>query len=241
MAIELSSSFGICWASAAVRTTNGGLSALRFLYKRTLRRRDLALDDLVFPKVPHKLPIVLSQEEVARLIDAAPNRLYAPDRCAASCSMSCREVFPASATSAGSPTADEPAYCHSAAPGSTGPLLLKCLLSQHRLYGTACTAMGSCTASDPSRPRSSLSNERSSMLLTRHKVWISTATIACFPTRPLHVCLQTEHSLVADHLPTVSSYANSSSAPSTTPSQPIDLTRHPALPAALLPRTIETP
>ena len=44
------------------------------------------------------------------------------------------------------------------------------------------------------------------MLLTRHKVWISTATIACFPTRPLHVCLQTEHSLLADHLPTVSSY-----------------------------------
>ena len=33
------------------------------------------------------------------------------------------------------------------------------------------------------------------MLLTRHKVWISTATIACFPTRPLHVCLQTVHSL----------------------------------------------
>jgi integrase/recombinase XerD len=32
-------------------------------------------DDL-FPKVPHKLPIVLSQEEVVRLIDAAPNRLY---------------------------------------------------------------------------------------------------------------------------------------------------------------------
>jgi integrase/recombinase XerD len=26
--------------------------------------------------VPHKLPIVLSQEEVVRLIDAAPNRLY---------------------------------------------------------------------------------------------------------------------------------------------------------------------
>src|SRR5277367_2039203 len=52
------------------------ISALRFLYKRTLRRRDLALDDLIFPKVPHKLPTVLSQEEVARLIDAAPNRLY---------------------------------------------------------------------------------------------------------------------------------------------------------------------
>jgi integrase/recombinase XerD len=52
------------------------ISALRFLYKRTLRRRDLAYDDLIFPKVPQKLPIVLSQEEVVRLIEAAPNRLY---------------------------------------------------------------------------------------------------------------------------------------------------------------------
>ena len=52
------------------------ISALRFLYKRTLKRRDLAYDDLIFPKVPHKLPTVLSQDEVVRLIDAAPNRLY---------------------------------------------------------------------------------------------------------------------------------------------------------------------
>jgi integrase len=51
------------------------ISALRFLYKRTLKRKDLAFDDLIFPKVPHKLPTVLSQEEVVRLIDAAPNRL----------------------------------------------------------------------------------------------------------------------------------------------------------------------
>src|SRR5277367_6742525 len=52
------------------------ISALRFLYRRTLKRRDLAFDDLTFPKVPHKLPTVLSQDEVVRLIDAAPNRLY---------------------------------------------------------------------------------------------------------------------------------------------------------------------
>src|ERR1700683_4785339 len=45
------------------------ISGLRFLYKRPLRRRDLAYDDLIFPKVPQKLPIVLSQEEVVRLID----------------------------------------------------------------------------------------------------------------------------------------------------------------------------
>ena len=30
----------------------------------------------IVPKVPHKLSTVLSQDEVVRLIDAAPNRLY---------------------------------------------------------------------------------------------------------------------------------------------------------------------
>jgi integrase/recombinase XerD len=52
------------------------MSALRFLYKKTLKRRDLAYDDLIFPKTPQKLPVVLSLEEVTRLIEAAPNLLY---------------------------------------------------------------------------------------------------------------------------------------------------------------------
>lgn len=51
------------------------LSALRFLCKKTLKRRDLSFDDLFFPKTPRKLPVVLSPEEVTRLIDAAPNRM----------------------------------------------------------------------------------------------------------------------------------------------------------------------
>ncbi|HEX4170450.1 MAG TPA: tyrosine-type recombinase/integrase [Bryobacteraceae bacterium] len=41
-----------------------------------MKRRDLDFDDLVFPKTPKKLPIVLSHEEVTRLIEAAPNLLY---------------------------------------------------------------------------------------------------------------------------------------------------------------------
>ena len=52
------------------------LSALRFLYKKTLRRRDIDIDDLPFPKVPKKLPVVLSHEEVTRLIEAASNLKY---------------------------------------------------------------------------------------------------------------------------------------------------------------------
>src|SRR5277367_2802549 len=156
--------------------------------------------------------------------------------------MSCREAFPASATSAGSPTADEPGCCRSAAPGSTRPLPPKCFPSQHLLYGIARTAMASCIASNRSRPlNSSLPNERSSMPLTPHKVSINTATAACFPTRPLHVCLQNEDSLLTALLLSVSSYANSSSVPSNPPSQPIGPTRYPTPPASPLPPPIQNP
>lgn len=52
------------------------LSALRFLYKKVLKRRDLSFDDLVYPKKPKKLPVVLSPEEVTRLIEATGNPLH---------------------------------------------------------------------------------------------------------------------------------------------------------------------
>jgi integrase/recombinase XerD len=57
-------------------TVEGRMSALRFLYKKTLKRRDIAYDDLIFPKTPTKLPVVLSPDEVARMIEAAPNLLH---------------------------------------------------------------------------------------------------------------------------------------------------------------------
>lgn len=60
----------------ALGTVENCISALRFLYKKTLKRRDLAFDDLPFPKQPHQLPTVLSQEEVTRLIEAARNRMH---------------------------------------------------------------------------------------------------------------------------------------------------------------------
>jgi site-specific recombinase XerD len=52
------------------------MSALRFLYKKTLKRRDLGFDDLVYPKRPQRLPVVLSPEEVTRLIEATPHPMH---------------------------------------------------------------------------------------------------------------------------------------------------------------------
>ena len=53
-------------------TIEGHTAALRFLFVKTLRRPYVP-DQIPFPKRPRKLPTVLSQEEVARLIDSAPN------------------------------------------------------------------------------------------------------------------------------------------------------------------------
>lgn len=52
------------------------MSALRFLYNKVLRR-GYAHDDLPLPRTHRRdLPLVLSPDEVARLIDAAPNLRY---------------------------------------------------------------------------------------------------------------------------------------------------------------------
>ena len=45
----------------APKTVEARISALRFLYKKVLRRADLAIDDLPFPKTARKLPTILSQ------------------------------------------------------------------------------------------------------------------------------------------------------------------------------------
>ena len=56
----------------APATVSQYVSALRFLFVKTLRRHFLA-EYIPFPKSPKRLPIVLSPEEVTRLIDAACN------------------------------------------------------------------------------------------------------------------------------------------------------------------------
>jgi site-specific recombinase XerD len=47
-------------------------SALRFLYKVTLKR-DWPLEELPLPKKPLKLPVILSREEVGRFLEAVGN------------------------------------------------------------------------------------------------------------------------------------------------------------------------
>ena len=56
-------------------TINSTVSALRFLFTVTLKRRDLARA-LVITRNPRKLPDVLSVEEAARLLEAAPGIKY---------------------------------------------------------------------------------------------------------------------------------------------------------------------
>jgi integrase/recombinase XerD len=54
---------------------NHTISALRFFFKVTLRRHDI-IEHTTFIRQPRKLPVVLSPEEVARLLDAAPGLKY---------------------------------------------------------------------------------------------------------------------------------------------------------------------
>jgi len=57
-----------------VGTIVGRIAALRFFFVKVLRRSYRQID-LIYPKRPERLPNVLSQEEVARLIDSANNLL----------------------------------------------------------------------------------------------------------------------------------------------------------------------
>jgi integrase/recombinase XerD len=54
----------------AVETVSGRIAALRFFFVKVLHRRFREMD-LVYPKRPERLPVILSEEEVARLIESA--------------------------------------------------------------------------------------------------------------------------------------------------------------------------
>ena len=65
--------FRDCKLSAG--TIEGRTAALRFLFVKTLRRPYLP-DHIPFPKRRRRMPTVLSQEEVARLVDSAQNLMH---------------------------------------------------------------------------------------------------------------------------------------------------------------------
>ena len=56
---------------AHIPILNHAVAALRFFFRVTLRRSDF-IEHTTFIHQPRKLPVVLSPEEVARLLDAAP-------------------------------------------------------------------------------------------------------------------------------------------------------------------------
>jgi integrase len=56
-------------------TMNGAVAALRFFFTRTCNRPEMARH-LTLVRQPQKLPVVLTLEEVARLIEAAPGPKY---------------------------------------------------------------------------------------------------------------------------------------------------------------------
>jgi integrase/recombinase XerD len=62
-------------SGVGVPTVNQTVSTLRFFFKVTLGRPDL-VERTTFVREPRKLPVVLSPEEVARLLDAAPGLKY---------------------------------------------------------------------------------------------------------------------------------------------------------------------
>ena len=59
----------------AAHTIKQRSSALRFLYVRTLRRPQM-LEHIPIPKTPVKLPVILSREEIARLIEGSSNLMH---------------------------------------------------------------------------------------------------------------------------------------------------------------------
>lgn len=62
-------------SGVGVPTVNQAVSTLRFFFRTTLKRHDI-LEHTHFIREPRKLPVVLSPEEVARLLDAAPGLKY---------------------------------------------------------------------------------------------------------------------------------------------------------------------
>jgi site-specific recombinase XerD len=62
-------------SGVGVATLNQTVSTLRFFFRVTLKRHDI-VEHTHFIREPHKLPVVLSPDEVARFLGAAPGLKY---------------------------------------------------------------------------------------------------------------------------------------------------------------------
>ena len=60
----------------ATGTVQNRMTALHFFFRKVLKRHDPELYDMALTRRPKKLPVVLSPEEVEKLIEAAPNIRY---------------------------------------------------------------------------------------------------------------------------------------------------------------------
>src|SRR3974390_2699403 len=58
-------------SGSGVATLNQAVSTLRFFFRVTVKRHDI-VEHTHFIREPRKLPLVLSPDEVARFLDAAP-------------------------------------------------------------------------------------------------------------------------------------------------------------------------
>ena len=62
-------------SGASATSMNAAVSALRFFFGVTLRRGDATIG-MTTVREPHRLPVVLSPQEVERLLNAAPGLKY---------------------------------------------------------------------------------------------------------------------------------------------------------------------
>jgi len=76
---------------------------------------------------------------------------------------------------------------------------------------------------------------------TPHRTWLSTATLACFPARPLLVRLLTEQSFSAARFPTFRLHSNPSSVRSPLPSKAVSRYQHPTSLTSALAQAIQNP
>lgn len=60
----------------ATGTVQNRMASLHFFFKKVLKRHDPELYDMALTRIPKKLPVVLSTEEVEKLIEAAPSIRY---------------------------------------------------------------------------------------------------------------------------------------------------------------------